>query len=68
MLRISMATAVAFGTLMTSNVANVSTASADSWGCSYEKCLPACVKAGGTRCGVYCSKTLNDKRIAGTCK
>jgi hypothetical protein len=68
MLRISMAVAIAFGTLMASSAAGISTASADTWGCSYEKCLPACEKTGAKYCGKYCSKALNDKRMAGTCK
>jgi hypothetical protein len=66
MLRISIA--IAFATFMASSAVGVSTASADTWGCSYEKCLPACTKAGGKFCTSYCSKALNDKRIAGTCK
>jgi hypothetical protein len=68
MLRILMAVAIAMGTLMATNAIGIQPASADSWGCSYEKCLPACAKAGGRDCGRYCSKTLNDKRMAGTCK
>jgi hypothetical protein len=69
MARMLVAFAVAAGTVLVTGVVGISPAlSADSWGCSYEKCLPACAKAGGTRCGAYCSKTLNDKRVAGTCK
>lgn len=68
MLRISMAMAIAFGTLMASSAIGVSTASADTWGCSYEKCLPACAKAGGKSCGAYCSKALRDKRVQKICQ
>jgi hypothetical protein len=68
MVRISMAVPIAFGTLMALNVVSISTASADGWGCSYEKCLPICEKTGAKYCGKYCSKALNDKRMAGTCK
>ena len=66
MFRISMA--VAFAAFIASSAAGISTASADSWGCSEEKCMAACTKAGGKFCGKYCSKAMNDKRMAGTCK
>jgi hypothetical protein len=41
---------------------------ADSWGCSSEKCLVSCQKAGGQRCSAYCDKALRDKQVAGVCK
>jgi hypothetical protein len=66
MLRISMA--IVFGTLVASSPVGISIASADTWGCSYEKCLPACAKAGGRSCGAYCSKALRDKRVQKICQ
>jgi hypothetical protein len=66
MFRISLA--IAFGTFIASSFVSISTASADSWGCSYEKCIPACTKAGAKFCGKYCSETLAGKRAAGICK
>jgi hypothetical protein len=66
MFRISMA--VAFGAFLAWSAVGVSPAFADSWGCSYEKCIPACTKAGGKFCGKYCGETLAKKRAAGTCK
>ena len=41
---------------------------ADSWGCSHEKCLVACQKAGGQRCSAYCDKALRDKQVSKVCK
>jgi hypothetical protein len=46
----------------------MSVASADTWGCSYEKCLQVCAKAGGKYCSNYCSKELKDKQIAKKCQ
>jgi len=66
MFRISMA--IAFTTFIACSAAGVSTASADNFGCSEEKCMANCTKAGGKFCGKYCSKAMNDKRAAGTCK
>jgi hypothetical protein len=61
----------AFATLAliaTISVGTNSAASADSWGCSYEKCLVACAKAGGKYCTAYCSQQLKDKQLAKICK
>ena len=66
MSRISAAIAVL--TLIGASAIGVSSASADSWGCSYEKCLPACAKAGGKYCTVYCDKQLKNKRMTNVCK
>jgi hypothetical protein len=66
MLRISAAITVL--TLMGTGVIGVSAASADSWGCSYEKCLVACGKAGGKYCTSYCDKELKDKQLSKICK
>lgn len=41
---------------------------ADTWGCSYEKCLQVCGKAGGRNCSAYCSKELKDKQQTKVCK
>ena len=65
MFRILMA--IAFAIFIAGTV-DISTSSADSWGCSYEKCIPACTTAGGKFCSKYCSETLAKKRAAGTCK
>lgn len=43
-------------------------ASADSWGCSYEKCLQVCGASGGKYCSNYCSKELADKQRSKVCK
>ena len=48
--------------------ATPSEAVADSWGCSHEKCLVACQKAGGQRCSAYCDKALRDKQVSKVCK
>ncbi len=45
-----------------------SVASADSWGCSGEKCLVVCQKAGGKNCSLYCDKALRDKKVSKVCK
>lgn len=45
-----------------------SAALADTWGCSYEKCLTVCQKAGGQHCTAYCSKALKDKQTSKVCK
>jgi hypothetical protein len=66
MLRISAAITIA--SFVAFSPASMSTASADTWGCSYEKCLQACAKAGGKYCSAYCSKELKDKQQAKTCK
>jgi len=63
MLRVS---AIAFAIFLASG--GISDASADTWGCSYEKCLQVCAKAGGKNCSGYCSKELKDKQLAKTCK
>ena len=41
---------------------------ADSWGCSGEKCLVVCQKAGGKNCSNYCDKALRDKQVSKVCK
>jgi len=43
-------------------------AAADAWGCSYEKCLTVCDKAGGKNCSGYCSKQLAEKQKSKVCK
>jgi hypothetical protein len=48
--------------------AGSSTARADAWGCSYEKCLVVCDKAGGKYCTAYCSKALSEKQLSKICK
>jgi hypothetical protein len=45
-----------------------SAAVADTWGCSYEKCLVVCQKAGGQHCSAYCTKALRDKQTSKVCK
>jgi hypothetical protein len=66
MFRISAAIAVL--TMIGTSAVGVSSASADSWGCSYDKCLAACGKAGGKFCGIYCDKQMNNKRMSKVCK
>jgi hypothetical protein len=66
MLRISAAIAVL--TLIGTTGIGVSIASADTWGCSYDKCLAACAKAGGHYCSSYCDKQLKDKQTSKICK
>ena len=61
MFRISAAVAVL-------SLIGVSSASADTWGCSYDKCLAACAKAGGKYCSAYCDKQLKDKQTSKVCK
>jgi hypothetical protein len=59
----------AAATIFLSPLAMPSTAAAkDSWGCSHEKCLVACQKAGGQRCSTYCDKALRDKQVSKVCK
>jgi hypothetical protein len=56
-------------TIILSPLATTSAATAaDSWGCSHEKCLVACQKAGGQRCSTYCDKALRDKQVSKVCK
>jgi hypothetical protein len=66
MTRISMAFAAL--ALLASGSFSISPASADTWGCSYEKCLEVCGKTGGKYCSAYCGKQLKDKQLAKTCK
>jgi len=66
MLRISAAISVAL--VITFSPVGISNASADTWGCSYEKCLVACTKASGRYCSAYCSKELKEKQLAKICK
>ena len=42
-------------------------ASADAWGCSAEKCLVVCEKAGGKHCSGYCDKRLREKKVSKVC-
>ena len=51
-----------------SPTATSSVAWADSWGCSAEKCLVVCQKAGGQNCSGYCDKALRDKKVSKVCK
>ena len=48
--------------------ATSSIALADTWGCSAEKCLVVCQKAGGKNCSNYCDKALRDKKVSKVCK
>jgi hypothetical protein len=66
MLRISVVVAVL--SLIALTPAGISTASADNWGCSYEKCLQSCATAGGKNCSGYCNKALKDKQLSKVCK
>jgi hypothetical protein len=66
MFRISAAVAVL--TLIGATSFGVSAASADTWGCSYDKCLAACAKTGGKYCSAYCDKQLKDKQASKVCK
>ncbi len=66
MLRISVVVAVLSFIALTP--AGISTASADNWGCSYEKCLQSCATAGGKNCSGYCNKALKDKQLSKVCK
>jgi hypothetical protein len=67
MKRILSGFAVAIVVLLSQTTAS-SVARADTWGCSAEKCLVVCQKAGGQRCSAYCDKELRDKKVAGICK
>ena len=64
MLRISLAMTL----LMLIGAGGVSPASADTWGCSYDKCLQVCGKVGGHNCSFYCAKQLKDKQLSKICK
>jgi uncharacterized membrane protein len=66
MFRISIAFAAL--ALLAASTVGVSPASADTWGCSYEKCLQVCSKVGGHNCSDYCGKQLKEKQLAKTCK
>jgi hypothetical protein len=54
--------------ILLSPAAISSAASADAWGCSSEKCLVVCQKAGGKNCSGYCDKALRDKKVSKVCK
>jgi hypothetical protein len=43
-------------------------ASAQNWGCSTEKCLASCQKAGGKNCSFYCDQKIREKQQAKACK
>lgn len=49
------------------NLTSAAPARADTWGCSYEKCLAACAKVGGQRCSLYCTKKLQEKQASKVC-
>ncbi len=66
MVRTILVTLTALGILLSPTA--VPTASADTWGCSSEKCLVVCQKAGGQNCSAYCDKALRDKRVSKVCK
>jgi hypothetical protein len=66
MSRISAAIAVLM--LIGATSFGVAPASADSWGCSYDKCLAACAKSGGKYCSTFCSKSIADKQASKVCK
>jgi len=46
---------------------SMTSARADAWGCSYEKCLAVCAKVGGQRCSAYCTKKLQEKQASKAC-
>lgn len=49
--------------------AGSSTAGATAaWGCSYDKCLAVCGKAGGKNCSAYCNRELTEKQKSKVCK
>jgi len=48
--------------------ASPSTARADVWGCSYDKCVAYCTKVSGKHCSTYCERRLQDKRRDKICK
>ena len=54
--------------ILLSPAATSSVALADNWGCSGEKCLVSCQKAGGKNCSLYCDKELRDKQVSKVCK
>ena len=62
--------AFALSTLIVSGGAGLTPARADNWGCSYEKCLASCGKAGGRvgLCPTYCTKRLSEKQREKVCK
>ena len=66
MLRIS--AAMTLLTLIATGAVGVAPASADTWGCSYDKCLEVCGKVGGKYCSSYCAKQLKDKQLSKVCK
>jgi hypothetical protein len=66
MLKIVSAIAVAFVIVL--SPATLLPASADTWGCSSEKCLVACQKAGGKNCSYYCDNALKEKQRSKVCK
>jgi hypothetical protein len=68
MLKILYGTIAALILLVLSPAAISSVAMADTWGCSAEKCLVVCQKAGGKNCSLYCDKALRDKKVSKVCK
>jgi hypothetical protein len=60
--------AFALAMFVASTPLGVSVAFADTWGCSYEKCLQSCAKASGKYCSAYCDKALKDKQTSKICK
>jgi hypothetical protein len=49
------------------NISSAAPVKADTWGCSYDKCLASCAKAGGQRCSLYCTKKLQEKQASKVC-
>jgi hypothetical protein len=66
MLRFS--SALLFVLVIAFSTATSSSALADTWGCSYEKCIAVCGKAGGKYCSSYCTKELQEKQRSKVCK
>jgi len=61
MLRIS--TVLATVSFIVLSPASLSSASADVYGCSYEKCLAVCLKIGYKSCSLYCDSGLKKKKL-----
>jgi hypothetical protein len=59
---------IAAAFILFASFAATPSAAADAWGCSYEKCLTVCQKAGGQHCTAYCTKALRDKQTSKVCK
>jgi hypothetical protein len=57
----------AVGLVVAASAGPSSEAAADSWGCSFDKCLQVCTKVGGKMCSNYCNQQLKDKQLAKKC-